>query len=1127
MQKRQGQLLLSATDLVHYLECEHLTALDLINLETPLPKAPDDEQAVLIQDKGQDHEADYAESLRNAHADFVDISSISTDLDERCAATRAAMERGAAVIFQAALRDGMWLGYADFLIRVERPSQLGAYSYEVSDTKLARSPKAKFLIQLAFYSDLVSNVQGTDPLSMYVVLGDGRQLTYRYADYAHYFKTVLREFADRLSAGVTDTYPEPVAHCELCRWRLLCAERWVKDDHLSQVANIARGQIRKLTDAGVMTLETLATLPADKSVPKMATGTLAKLRHQASLQLRARQTGEPVVELLNPDPEGIRGFSRLPAPDDGDLFFDMEGDPLEDGGLEYLFGVYYFKDGEPEFLPFWGHTRQEEKLAFEAFMDFVTAHLAGHPQAHIYHYAPYEPTALKRLMSLHGTREAEVDALLRQRKLIDLFQVVRESIRVSEPRYSLKNIELFFRGPRGGDVKSAGASVVYYERWKATGDTAILKEIEDYNREDVVSTFDLRQWLLGLRPAGTPWRSFGLEDTAPDNRSDKVKLREQELVGYREQLVDPLPADRAQWESPHRLKELAYQLLDFHRRADKPAWWAMFSRQDLTDDELLDDVECLAGLVLDKTGPPTPVKKSLVWTYHYPEQETKFKDGDNGVIVQTLENVTNMSIDEGQRRVTIKRGANRDPIPERFSLSPGKPLDNDVVRDAVQRFTDSVVDSTGRYRALESFLTHSLPRIHGMDVGSFLIDEGEAPLPQAADVVSRMDHTHLFIQGPPGAGKTYTGSHLIVALLQSRKRIAVTSNSHKAINNLLSGVEAVAREQGFAFRGAKKASRGNPDSEFDTDNIESIYDYDELGNAFDLVAGTAWVFSRPEHDQQFDYLFVDEAGQVAVANLVAMGICAKNIVLLGDQMQLGQPIQGVHPGRSGESSLEYLLNGQATIPPEQGIFLKTTWRMHPDVCRFISDAVYDGRLEPEPANARQALLLDNSAHPALRATGIRYLPIEHEGCSQRSPEEAALVNELVDNLLGQRYADKNGNQRPLILDDILIVSPYNMQVNLLKQTLPAGARVGTVDKFQGQEAPVVIVSMATSSGEDLPRHIEFLFSKNRLNVAISRAKCLALFIANPQLMSIRCNTPEQMALVNTLCWVKEYSGSVP
>jgi uncharacterized protein len=276
-------------------------------------------------------------------------------------------------------------------------------------------------------------------------------------------------------------------------------------------------------------------------------------------------------------------------------------------------------------------------------------------------------------------------------------------------------------------------------------------------------------------------------------------------------------------------------------------------------------------------------------------------------------------------------------------------------------------------------------------------------------------------------------------------------------------------------------------------------------------------------DQYLDFLFVDEAGQVALANLVGMATSARNIVLLGDQMQLGQPVQGVHPGRSGESSLEYLLNGTATIHPECGIFLKTTWRMHPDVCQFISDAVYDGRLEPEPQNQKQTLLLGANAHPNLIPTGVKFIPVEHDACSQRSNEEASLIKELVESLLHQKYRDKNGDERLMTLDNLLVVAPYNMQVNLLKQVLPEGTRVGTVDKFQGQEAEVVIISMVTSSGDYLPRFISFLYSKNRLNVAISRAKCLALLVANPALMAIRCSQPKEMALVNTLCWVKDYS----
>jgi uncharacterized protein len=289
-----------------------------------------------------------------------------------------------------------------------------------------------------------------------------------------------------------------------------------------------------------------------------------------------------------------------------------------------------------------------------------------------------------------------------------------------------------------------------------------------------------------------------------------------------------------------------------------------------------------------------------------------------------------------------------------------------------------------------------------------------------------------------------------------------------------------------------------------------------------LIGGTVWFFAdRPEDVERVDYLFIDEAGQVALANLVAAGTNARNIVLLGDQMQLGQPIQGVHPGRSGDSALDYLLDGVATIAPDRGIFLATSWRMHPDVCRFVSDAVYDGRLQPEANNARRTLVLNSAAHPFLRPAGIVHAAIDHQGCSQRSEPEAELVEALYVSALQQRYTDKHGQEHAMTAQNILVVAPYNVQVNLLKRVLPEGARVGTVDKFQGQEAEVVIVSMTTSSEADLPRNIEFLYSKNRLNVAVSRAKCLAVVIANPALMAIKSSTPEQMALVNTLCWVAE------
>ena len=347
----------------------------------------------------------------------------------------------------------------------------------------------------------------------------------------------------------------------------------------------------------------------------------------------------------------------------------------------------------------------------------------------------------------------------------------------------------------------------------------------------------------------------------------------------------------------------------------------------------------------------------------------------------------------------------------------------------------------------------------------------------------------------------------------------MTSNSHKAIINLLQAVEKEARASNFSFTGAKKSS-SDPSDQIRGSLIKDFTDTTKFNNSgAQLIAGTAWAMAHASLDQALDYLFVDEAGQMSLGNLVPAATCAKNIVLLGDQMQLSQPTKGVHPGESGLSVLDFLLKDQATIAPDKGIFLGTTWRMHPKVCQFISDAVYDGRLFPQSRNAQRQLVLSPGAHPALLAAGIRFVPVSHEACTQHSTEEVRVVKALFESLLNQSYTDENGAVHPMTAKNILVVSPYNMQVNKLTLSLPVDARVGTVDKFQGQEAEVVIVSMATSSGDDLPRDIEFLFSKNRLNVAISRAKSVAILVASPALMDVNCKTAEQMALVNTLCWL--------
>jgi predicted RecB family nuclease len=1127
MQKYASTTLFSASDLVGFLECEHLTTLGLADLVTPLARAKDDESAALIQQKGIAHEAKFLAALKAEGRRIAEIRGWG-DPAELARETETAMHQGHDVIYQAAFLSDTLYGRADFLRRIERPSKFGGHSYEVLDTKLARTAKAKFAVQLAFYSDLLAVAQGVEPQMMHLGLGDRTERSFRVADYARYFRQARDRFL-AFARQPLDTYPEACAHCIFCAWRQLCEARWKNDDHLNQVAGISRPQIERLRDAGTRTVAALAGLATGAQIPRLRPETVNKLRAQAALQLTRRTTGEPCIELLELDGERRRGLYRLPRPDLGDVFFDMEGDPFEEDGLEYLFGLRFVDNGETRFEPLWAHDRAAERVAFERLMDFLAERMQRFPGMHIYHYAHYEPSALKRLMSLHGVREAQMDDLLRRERFVDLYKVVREAMRTSEPGLSIKDLEIFYMPPREGEVQTAGASIVHYERWRATQDQAELDSIQRYNEDDCRSTQLLRDWLLGHRPQNLPWFTGTVD--VPDGKDSKAastRIAEIEgrLAHYRVALLDGLPNDRTTWGADEHVRELAFDLLDFYRRADKPAWWAMFARRDMTDDELIDDIECLGRLTRVSGSKPVPSKQSLVYAFNFPEQETKLRVGKDCFRTDTMQRLGSIvALDDEARTIEIKVGKERE-IPAALSIGPGPPIKVDALRNAVWRFADSMIVGDDRFAAVRALLRKDAPSLRDRPAGSPVLVTGADFPGRALEAVMALDDSYLFVQGPPGTGKTTAGAQLIVGLLKHGKRVGVTSNSHKVIHNLLRAVEERAAEQNFSFSGAKKFNAQDPETMYRGRLIQDVPTNADLiaGNS-QLIAGTAWLFADPALEATVDYLFVDEAGQVSLANLVAMGTAARNVLLLGDQMQLGQPIQGVHPGRSGESALEYLLQGQATVAEDRGIFLGTTWRMHEDVCRFISDAVYDGRLMPDAANQPQRLVLDATAHPGLKPTGIRFLPVRHDGCKQRSDAEAAVVKDLVDSLLRQGYIDKKGKRRPMTLDNVLVVAPYNMQVNLLKTLLPQGARVGTIDKFQGQEAEAVIVSMTTSSGEYLPRNIEFLYDKNRLNVAVSRAKCLAVVVASPELLHIRCNSPEQMELVNTLCWLREYADA--
>jgi uncharacterized protein len=1126
MQLIDGTLVLSATDLTGFLACEHLTQLDRAVAEGLL-KAPvrDDPELELLRRRGDEHERDHLESLRSTGKTVVEIPRgryTLVGLREWEALTLAAMRDGADVIYQAAFFDGRWHGRADFLLRVEDPSDLGPWSYEVADTKLARSLKAADLLQTAEYSLHVERLQGRAPRHLYIVLGDGRTERVAVADVVAYHRAARARLEQVAAGAPRTTYPERVEHCGVCRWADSCADRRRGDDHLSLVAGMRRDQVRRLEAAGVHTLGSLAvTLPV---VPRMSEETLGNLHAQAALQLRQRAGGVMQYE-LRPLGEGHHGLAALPEPSPSDLFFDMEGDPwVDDTGLEYLFGITEVVDGEPRYHAFWGHDRTEEKRAFEQLVDFVMERLDRDPSLHVYHYASYELTKLRGLAGQHATREDEIDRLLRGGVLIDLYAVVRQGVRVSAESYGLKSLEPLFMAKRHGAIADGGSSIVAYERWLENRDPAILDAIAEYNAADCESTWRLRGWLEERRAeletqSGVPLPRPEPGDGTPSEEVARDSEEARELAGR----LLARPSGGPEQDASIRL--LA-DLLDWHKREDRPGWWAYYARLEMADEQLYVDPECIAGLSFDCVVGMEKSSELHRYTFD-PTQDFTICKGDSPVDPATRKSPGEVAEIDGENGVLIlKRGPKAREHPHPRALVAGGPIDTTSLVRALREVGEWVaangIDAPGRYRAARDLLLRRPPRITGHRDGDPLRCPGETAVDAGRRLALNLDGGCLPVQGPPGSGKTYAAARMILDLLRQGRSVGITAMSHRAIGNLLDQVCRHAAESGVEITAVQKAEahqRCDRETVHFVTTVAKVVDALAAGPA--VVAGTAWLFCHERMQGIVDTLVVDEAGQVSLANVVAMAGAADNLVLCGDPQQLRQPTQGTHPQGAELSALEHLLAGEHTIADDRGLFLDTTWRMHPAVCAFVSEAFYDGRL-----SARDECALQKVEAPApFSGAGVRYLPVAHQGNRVTSPEEVVVVRDAVEMLVRSgRWTDRDGGQRPVALGDILVVAPYNAHVNRLRDALPGGARVGTVDRFQGQEAPIVIYTMATSSGEDQRRSMNFLYSLNRLNVAISRAQGMAVLVCSPALLGVHCRTADQLILANALCRLVEMAG---
>ena len=1127
-----SQIRLAATDLSNHLACRHVTSLDLSVLRG-LRRAPDwrSPDLKIIQELGLRHEAAYLQSLRDAGHSFVDLR----DRNEReaIAETLSCMRRGVDVIAQGSLASGRWFGHPDVLRKTATPSCLGDWSYEVYDCKLARDTKAATILQVAFYSALVQELQGAMPEFMYVVpAGKNFQAEpYRFAEYSAYYRYVkarLEKVCDdsnRDGTAGNGTYPEPCPHCDVCRWFRECDSQRRADDHLSLVAGIRRQQQKQLQEWDTETMAKLAVLPVPLQQRPLhgSREAIERVREQARVQVTGRSEQRLVHEPLLPVAEGI-GLCRLPEPSASDMFVDLEGDPFAgETGMQYLFGFAFRKaDGELGYEKRWALDRKAEKKGFEWLVDEIMRRREADPHMHVYHFGAYEPGTLKRLMGIYATREDQIDRLLRAGTLVDLHQAFKQSTLASVEEYSLKKIEAFYAFERQTPLDASRAAMRYIEHRLELGwDDEELPEsmreaMEGYNCEDCFSTAGLRDWLERERQrlveSGTPVPRPPEKSGDP---SEKLQNKLDRTAALTRMLCDRIPIDLAARSDEQGGQWLLAQLLSWHRREDKQAWQEGYRLAEMADEDLLDERVGLTRLRFVQRvdcGQQVPTDR-----YSFDPQKSNVRAGKDVYFGdEKLGEV--IAIDHVNGVVDIKKTKKTADIHPPAVYMWTAPLPADAQAGSLYRIGEWVkangVDALGRYRAGRDLLLRKPPRLrHGQKLAPLA---SETPEGTASRIVLALEDSVFAIQGPPGSGKTYTGARMICELLRLGKKIGVTALSHKVIRNLLEKVNEAAHKMDLAGVRCLHRDKSGEESEgvavAKKDN-EEAFEALRSGRA-NVVGGTSWLWSPEAAFETVDVLFIDEAGQMALADVLAVSQAARSLVLLGDPQQLERPLKGSHPNGAGKSALEHLLNGRKTIPADMGFLLPQSWRLHPEVCKFTSEVFYEGKLSSHPIAQSRVL----EGHPWLTRPGLWFVPVEHQGNRNSCAEEVEVVARIVEGLLqpGVQWFRSAGNQRPLKPRDILIVAPYNAQVSDLCVRLPS-ISAGTVDKFQGQEAAVVIYSLTTSSPEDAPRGMEFLYSLNRLNVATSRAMSNVIVVGSPRLFEPECRSPRQIQLANALC----------
>jgi uncharacterized protein len=1121
MKINEQKILYSPSDLNNFISCKYHIKNDLVAKELSLKKKEISADIKLWRKYGDEHEAKYLKLLQENNKPNITIDPKQSD-QERFEATKDAIKKGFKLIYKAFFVDKNFRGECDFLIRLEQKSDLGEYSYEVYDTKITKNLRSKHVLQITGYSFLLSKVQGSMPLKMHLIDGSNITHDYKVSEFIDYFLYSKENFENFLPlAKKENLYPEKCSFCPLCPWLDECEKKWTTDNYINQTCGIVNSQVQKFKKEKIKTVSDLAKIDPSKIKSKINLSTKIRLVNQAKLQELKKLTGETKAVFLNA--ELNKGFYKMPEPNEGDLFYDIEGFPQSDSRpFEYLHGVYYLNKTKKIFKNFAvkKYNTEEEKRIFIELIDFFKDHFKKYPDAYLYHYNNYEKRALKDLSISYSSVFPEgqnfIDSLLRQEKFVDLYLVVSQCMQTTEKDLSLKTIEIFYRKQRSSIVKTADDSIKLFDNWCSTNESSLIQDIINYNEEDCISTYELREFLLKNRSKDLPWFSQTHEDKEKNSALKDFEINENLLIEKLESKKN---------KNNIKFIDDLISLVGFHRREAKPSIWAYYERKEKSPEELEDDADCIGNCVLIEEVPCDDENRKR-YKYKFNTQNYKIKEGNSASDIfeernfGKVESIDEVDDDENYVEISIsKKILEKDvgSMPINLNLGPPASPNTNVIASALNKFIQSYLDKgTPKYKCADDLLKKNHPDIPSFISGKSIIDYQKDIIEESIKVIKNLNSSYILIQGPPGSGKTYASAKIILSLLKDGKKVGVTSNSHKAINNLLEKIEENAEADKFIFKGFKKASK--KEDKFEGNNIKDLDLHTKPKDCL-LYAGTVWLFSDARLDQKLDYIFIDEAGQVSLANTLAIATSTKNLVLIGDQMQLSQPIQGIHVGNSGKSSLDFLLEGQDTIPADQGIFLNKTRRLNNKICSYISSSFYDFRLKPHPVTETRSvdLKLNNIGNE-----GIFYLPMDHKDCTQKSDEEVEIIEDLFKKIKGKDSTDE-GKKKKITNEDIMIVAPFNMQVNNFKRKFKTdNLRVGTIDKFQGQESKVVFVSMTSSDPENLPRHKEFFFSRNRLNVAISRGQCVAVILFNPNLLLANCKKINEMRLVNNFCKLLQY-----